>query len=72
MNEPEISPDISAAARAFGAMGGRAGTGKAKRRSPDFYKKIGKLGAKARHRKTKPTKKTKKTAAKNGTDQRIK
>jgi len=55
MNEPEINPDISAAASAFGRMGGKAGTGKAKRRPASFYKKIGKLGAKARHSKTKST-----------------
>lgn len=57
MTEPDI--DISAAARAFGRMGGKAGTGEAKRRPAAFYKKIGKLGAAARHGKNKKTKPTK-------------
>jgi len=59
-NEPmtETDPAISAAAAAFGRMGGKAGKGKAKRRSAAFYKKIGRLGAAARHKKTKPAKNT--------------
>ena len=34
----------------FGGRGGRAGTGKAKQRSTDHYKKIGAMGGKAKRR----------------------
>jgi hypothetical protein len=64
----EIDPAISAAASAFGRLGGMAGKGKSKRRPAEFYRKIGKLGAAARHGKKttkKPTKKTTKTNGKN-------
>lgn len=52
-------PDISAAASAFGKMGGKAGKGPAKRRDPDFYKRIGSMGGQARHKNTKPAPKKK-------------
>lgn len=48
----KIDPAVSAAAAAFGAMGGRAGRGSAKKRSPEFYQEIGRKGAIARHGKT--------------------
>ncbi len=47
-----MTAKLSAAARAWfaaqGKIGGAAGTGKAKRRDPAFYAKIGKLSADAR------------------------
>lgn len=42
---------MNKAAQQLGKLGGKAGTGKAKRRSKAHYKKISKLGAEARKRK---------------------
>lgn len=54
-------PEISKAAAAFGRLGGRAGKGKAKRRTTDFYKKIGAKGGKKAARRKKKAKQPKPT-----------
>ena len=48
------NPDLKAAAKLLGALGGAAGTGKAKRRTTTFNSALGRSAAIARWKKAKP------------------
>lgn len=60
----EIDPKkVSEAAKIFGAVGGRSGTGDAKRRSPEHYKRTLPLMLAARRKKALERKRAEKKAA---------